>query len=89
MNNDIVVKQKPGEKSPAGLTVKPAPQSDDVAIEAQTAPQEQKEPPANKEAVQSPEKSNKPVGVIAMAIIIALCLITITVYIGYNQSQVI
>lgn len=90
MNNDIVVKQKPAagaQPADTGLAVKQAPQAAEPTTPEEPAPAS---PDAPAEAVAPvSEKSNKPVGIIIAAIFVALCLATVAIYIGYNQSQTI
>lgn len=72
MNNDIVVKQPPKSATVA-------------AVESAVTPEQEK--PSTDSPAEASKQSNKPVGVMVAAIIIAMCLVTIAVYIGYNQSQ--
>lgn len=101
MNNDIVVKQKPDPQTASGdLVVKQPPQAAPAPVateqpatppeqspessEAEPAPDDQPQQPDHAQRVT--KRSSKPVGVIAAAIFVAVCLIAVAVYIGYNQS---
>jgi uncharacterized protein HemX len=87
MNNDIVVKQNPGSQpTTPDLAVRQSPQSAEPS--SQSADKVIPEEPVVAAAPVS-KKSSAPVGIIMAAIFVALCLVTVAIYIGYNQSQAI